>query len=276
MIKFLHSGDMGDLVAGLATVKEICERENQKAIMLCDTSGGLYNRWVKAQSQGGGLKFKKKSLEFLQPLLEYQPYVASVKEWDANEKPDYDLNDFRSVFFDRAKLEATNQNLLFAHQYAMGLEMGYKGPWLKVPETPVTRALLVSRSNRYHSSDQVYLLNKFKLASNGNAFMGMDIEYKAFLDCVQTEVGRVAICDALDAAKQIAASAKYIVNGTLFYWIAVGMGHPCIHHELGVDIPTTLFPPQMPNITYWQGLHRQIPKPIDEEKKEKPIAWDPA
>lgn len=276
MIKFLHSGDMGDMVAGLATVKEICERENQKAIMICDTSGGLYNRWIKAQSQGGGLKFKNAGLSFLKPLLEFQPYVASVKEWDGKEKPDYDLNEFRSIFFDRTKLQATNQNLLFAHQYAMGLEMGYKGPWLATPDFVHARQILVARSNRYHSSDQVYLLTKAKYSENNNAFIGTDLEYKAFRDCIQTEVNRVHVSTALDAAREIASSNKFIVNGTLFYWIAVGMGHPCIHHELGVDIPTTLFPPQMPNITYWQGLHRQIPKVIDEEKKEKPIAWDPA
>ena len=40
-LTFLHSGDMGDIISSLAAVKEVCEKQNKKAILFFDTSGGM-------------------------------------------------------------------------------------------------------------------------------------------------------------------------------------------------------------------------------------------
>lgn len=269
-LSFKHSGDMGDIVAGLATVKEICERREAMAQIYLDTSGGKDDPLILRQSRGGGLKFNDAAFQFLKPLLEEQPYVAFVGKWQKGIAVDYDLNAFRAVFFDKNLLRTTNQNLLFAHQVVFGLDMGYKGPWLKWPSVKQTRSLLAARSNRYHSSDQVYLIHRFELANERNGFMGTDLEYNAFQDCIQHKVPRVAVKNALDAANEIAASKRFIVNGTLFYWIAVGIGHEDIVHEMGVDIPTTLFPYcEKMGIKTFQGLHSIEAKLIDEEKTDE-------
>ncbi len=239
-LNFLHSGDMGDIIAGLYTVKQICEKEHCKANLFLDTNGGKHDPLIMRQSKGEGQKFNQASYDFLKPLLEVQSFIASVNTW--NEflpvSIDYDLNTFRKIFFDMKTIQETNQNLLYSHQYVFGLPMECKGPWLDPIEAELKRKILLSRSTRYHSSDQMYLIQK---GEPSMGFMGTDLEAECFKDCMRLEVPRVEIANALDAAKEIAASEKFLVNGTLFYWIALGIGHSNIWHEVGVDIPTTVF-----------------------------------
>jgi len=239
-LNFLHSGDMGDLVAGLYTVKQIFEREGAKANLFLDVNGGKHEPLILRQSHGEGLKFNAASYDFLKPLLEAQSFVSGVAKWRPNDpvQIDYDLNQFRKIFFKKESLQATNQNLLYSHQFVFGLPMECNGPWLDPIVVAPKRKILISRSTRYHSSDQIYLIQRGKPSMS---FMGTDLEAKCFYDCTRMEVPRVAITNALDAAKEIAASEQFLVNGTLFYWIALGIGHKNIWHELGEDIPTTFF-----------------------------------
>ena len=250
ILKFRHSGDMGDIIAGLYTVKHICEKENAVAELYLDTNGGKDNPIIMRQSGGLGNKFNNANYEFLKPLLEIQRYIRKVDKYNKSVFVDYDLDDFRKVFFDRKALEATHMNLLYAHQYAFDIPLGYEKPWLDWIDVPTTRKTLISRSTRYHSSDQMYLIRRNE---TGMSFMGTDIEAKSFLDCTRIETSRVSITNALDAAKQICASEEFLVNGTLFYWIAVGLGHKKIWHEVGVDIPTTVFKEDIPSIKYVIG-----------------------
>lgn len=252
-LNFLHSGDMGDLIAGLCTVRKICEKEDAKANIVLDMNGGKHDPLIMRQSKGEGLKFNQASYSFIKPLIEEQSFVASVMNWRGGIQIDYDLNKFREIFFNKEALEATHQNLLYSHQYVFGLPMECTGPWLDPIDVPQKRKILLARSNRYHSSDQLYLVQR---GETSMGFMGTDLEARCFKDCTRMEVPRVAITNALDAAKEIAASEKFIVNGTLFYWIALGIGHKNIWHELAVDIPTTYFPnPDELHLKYCIGGH---------------------
>lgn len=254
-LNFLHSGDMGDLIAGLYTVRRICESEDCKANLFLDVNGGKHDPLIMRQSRGEGLKFNMACYEFLKPLLEAQSFINAVRPWNQlSPIPiDYDLNEFRKIFFDKESLQATNQNLLYSHQYVFGLPMECTGPWLDPIEVETKRKVLLARSTRYHSSDQVYLIQK---GEPSMGFMGTDLEAQCFKDCTRMDVPRVEISNALDAAKEIAASEKFIVNGTLFYWIALGIGHKNIWHELGVDIPTTYFKNgEELHVKYCMGLH---------------------
>lgn len=256
LLNFIHSGDMGDIVAGLASVKEICEKENAKARVFLDTTGGKEDQLCLRQSQGMGLKFNRKSFDFLRPLIEAQPYVCDCSDY-SEVKPltiDYNLNAFRACFFVEEALKKTHQNLVFSHQLACGLDIGYKGPWLTVPECEARRKVLMARSTRYHSSDTLYLVHRKALQEDG-AFVGTDLEAACVKDCLRMDLPRAEVKDALDVAKEIRSSEKFLCNGTLAYWIAVGMGHQSICHELGVDIPTTFFPDQNPKIEYVMGNH---------------------
>lgn len=248
-ISFLHSGDMGDIVAGMAAVKEHCESRGAKARLLLDTSGGWTNDLCVRQSKGLGMKFGRAQLAYLAPLLDAQPFVACVEEWDGKEAPDADLNEFRRGLC-RPWSAETRKNLLYSHQKALGQPVGWRGPWLRAPVPPAPIwEWLAARSTRYHSSDQIYKKHLHEI----RAFVGTDLELASFEDCFRVKPNRVLAPTALDLAEEIAASRNILVNGTLAYWIAVGLGHPHIVHEVGADIPTTVFAEDVPGLEYAQG-----------------------
>ena len=264
-ISFLHSGEMGDIVASMATVKEICERENAKAVVYLDTTGGLesnaepeVNALMVKQTNGKGCRFSANYLEFLKPLLEVQPYVAEVREHIPGSPVDYNLNWFRLCVLDPDMAKRTGTNLVFEHQLTAGLEPGYKGPWLTVGNIEVEpkHKYLVCRSTRYQSGHGfISSLEKLIMNNGGSesAFMGTEFEHEVFRNCFGWVPKRIPIKNALDAAVEITASKTFVANGTLFYWIAVGLGHRSILHELGVDILATHFPGRPPFVRYFMG-----------------------
>ena len=263
-ITFLHSGEMGDIVASLAVVREICERENKKAVVYLDTTGGMkvndreLNRVMSFQLHNRGTRFNHASYEFIMPLILCQPYVYTVCEYDGTGSLppiDYNLNAFRKCVLNGETLKATNGNLLFLHQYAMGLDMGYKGPWLTVSNEEDDRRYntIVARTSRCQSAHVFY--TAYEKVLKDAHFIGTDFEYDLFENAFGFKPNRLKVTNAANAAIAMANSNRFISNSTLFYWIAVGLGHPNIIHELAVDIPATYFPNGNPQILYVQGGH---------------------
>ena len=262
-ISFLHSGDMGDIIASLPTVKEICEREKAKAILYLDTSGGMLinedediNKAICIQSNNRGLKFNDAGYEFLAPLLQFQDYIEKVEKYSGPHlcHIDHNLNAFRMAFRDKEISRKTNQNLMYLHQVACGLEFGYKGPWLKVPsiDNGEHYDTVLARTSRYQSAHVFFAAyeNRLKKAH----FLGTDFEYALWENAFGFRPIRHEVKNALEAAIVISKSDNFLSNGTLFYWIALGIGHKRIVHELGVDVPTT-YGKDFPNVMFIRGFH---------------------
>lgn len=262
ILTFLHSGDAGDIIAGLAAVKELCEKNSAKALLLLDTTGGTtcnddeLNRIILGQSKGKGLKFSDSFYSFLVPLIEVQSYIAKVEKWDPNlqVQVDYNLNNFRRAFINREIAKKTNQNLMFLHQNAVGLDFRYNGPWLSLPnKSEVVHKIILARTSRYTSAHGFLAIYEDVLKKDAE-FIGTDFEYDLFNNTFGYYPKRFTVKTALDAAEAIDSSELLICNGTVFYWIGVGLGKNIIH-ELAVDIPTTYFPNGNPDIKYVQGAH---------------------
>ena len=262
-ISFLHSGDMGDIIASLPTVKEICERENAKAILYLDTSGGMLSNddeeldnVIRTQTNNRGLKFNDAGYEFLAPLLSVQDYIGKVEKYSGPHlcHIDCNLNAFRKAFRDKQTIIKTNQNLMYLHQVSCGLEFGYKGPWLKVPNDDGTLMYdtVLARTSRYQSAHVFFAAHENRLKQAH--FIGTDFEYALWENTFGFKPVRHNVKNALEAAVTISKSHYFLSNGTLFYWIALGLGHGNIVHELGVDIPTT-DGKDFPNVMYIQGCH---------------------
>lgn len=263
IITFLHSGDAGDIIAGLATVKEICEKENAKAILFLDTTGGTscndddLNNLVLVQTKGKGLKFNDKVADFIIPVIKIQPYIISVEKWNPSLeiKIDYNLNIFREKFIDIDVIKKTNQNLMFLHQCAVGLDFGYKGPWLSCDDfdNSEKHKIVIGRSSRCQSAHAFFSIYEDILKKDAE-FIGTDFEYELYNNCFQYYPKRLDLKDnALNALRIIKNSEVALFNSTLFYWLAVGIGHNNIIHEIPIDIPTSYFPNQNPQIRYVIG-----------------------
>lgn len=273
IVSFRHSGDMGDLIASLAAVKTYCEAHKCKAKFIMDASGGWMDKCVSAQAPNG-LKFDLKAAQFLEPLLKIQPYIAEVKidtwghETDAST---INLNGFRVLFCDPNAIRATNQNLMELHQLLLNQPLGYRGPWIDLKGAPITTDLpngvLMSRSTRYQQAHIMWeaIIANLNRKQVPYSFMGTDLEYDCFKDCFrQAHPTRLKVDNAVQMALAISGAEEYICNGTLGYWIAVGIGHRCIVHEPGNYIPTTMFREregmELPNVTYIDGMRVINPK----------------
>lgn len=244
VISFKHSGDGGDIIASLPTVKAICEKEKAKARFIMDASGGYSDEYVKAMNENGN-KFNLKMAEFLKPLVEAQDYIHSVEiDTYGIQQAEYNLNKFRREFGNNETIKQTKQNLMYLHQVAFGLPVGYSGDWLNVKVDKEPQGVLIARSTRYQSAHLAweFLIAKMNHDETPYSFCGTDLEFSAFQDCFRNaRPQRKIVKDALEMAQAIGEADTVICNGTLFYWIAVGLGHPQIMHEMANNILTTHF-----------------------------------
>lgn len=261
IITFLHSGACGDVIASLSIVKEICEQESAKAFLLLDPTGGMkcndneLNELITMQTQGLGYKFSKGQIDFIKPLIEFQPYIAKVEFWNEGlqVQVDYNLNKMRYMLQSPDVLRNTNQNIEFLYQTAFGLKNRYNAPWLFVDKPKdFGKDILIARSTRYQSA-HLWFAIRFKQLKENSAFIGTKFEHEVFKNAILFEP-KFLDCQnsALEAARYISAAKLFIANGTLLYWIGVGLGHPQIINELGVDIPTTYYK-NSKNISFIQG-----------------------
>lgn len=254
---FLHSGDCGDIVASLLTVRLLLG-EACRARLFLDITGGMeYNGEDIKNALDHPLKFNKNSFDFIKPLLEAQDYIESVQLYSSgvSDRIDFNLNQFRVLFKTAGAHKSTRGgNLDFMHKVAFGFKPEYTGPWLKCLNTGDEKIpVVIGRSTRYQSAHEI-LIQNVKLWNNA-VFIGTTLEYECFKDAMngQAENLKYYRCrNALDAANVISRSSLFCCNGTLFYWIAVGLGHQNIVHELGLNILSTFYE-NVPGIKYIQG-----------------------
>lgn len=251
---------MGDIIAGLGAVKELCEKENAKAKIILDTTGGLTcnddetNSFIYISSRKKPIKFNDSNYNFLKPLIEIQPYVESVEKYIDQTNIDYNLNKFRYEFI-------TCQNLLYAHQKILNLTPGYKGQWLFYNKPFVEEKLdiIITRSARYQSSHIFYAACEEELLNRGK-FIGTDFEYELFKESFRFTPQRYEVRNALDCLKAVSNSNVVITNATLMFWIALGFNHPKILHEQTIAVNSTTFTENETNIEYFIGFDIKKPE----------------
>ena len=175
VVKFKHSGDIGDIIASLGAVKEYCEKNNVLAEYHLDKTSGKGDPYI-SKHTNRLTKLTEYAALFAKPLLERQPYISKViiddgKDFDIN------LNKFRSGLCDKSVYLKTNNNLLFLHQWVLGLPIGYHGPWIECDDINDSHNLLVSRSARWNGAFQ-YINDNIILRNLVVDFMGLDFEYE--------------------------------------------------------------------------------------------------
>ncbi len=200
---FAHSGDLGDIIAALPTLRAL--------------GGGNIIIGPPGKDQGReslcGERF-----ESLRPLLEAQPYIGSV-QWQADPKDfTHDLRGFRvnhEYGESLADWQARHLNVKISHD-----------PWLLAMRSPASLGRAVfARSARYHNDGFPWhiLLTKHRNA----LFVGLKSEHDDF----QRKFGGVEYCSTrnlLELAEVIAGSHLFVGNQSCPFWIAVGLGVPLI------------------------------------------------
>lgn len=198
MRNFIHSGDLGDVIYSLPTVRAL--------------GGGkmhLHDRPGVVTGHGMGLD----RVCAIRSLLQAQPYVVTqdhVGEW-------IDLNAFRFMGFDLHR-----QNLADNYLIANGLPTSHRDtPWLRASEC-FYEPVVISRSARYHKPGFPWRRIVERMGQFA-VFVGTPAEHTAFVQ----EFGSVRYAHTrtlLEAAEIINASELFIGNQSCPLAIAHGLG----------------------------------------------------
>jgi hypothetical protein len=244
MKTFKHSGDMGDIIYSLPTIRAL-----GGGILYLDPKGGESDHFIKMQCIDGRTKLNKNSIDFLTPLLKIQPYIEDVKYWNG-EKVDYNLDEFRQKFADPNKRNK-NANLADLHLEQFNLSPSeVLNPWISVDNTTkLHKSVIIARSPRYHGSYGILNASKFFIRDKA-IFVGIPKEHEYFEWTFDIKVDYHKTETSLDLARVIKGCDLFIANASLPLSIAIGMGHPSIKHELDLKVPTCVFE-NLKNISYF-------------------------
>lgn len=197
---FYHSGDAGDIVASLLSVRQL-------------GGGKIVIGPGPCRESMAGARF-----ESIKPLLECQPYVTGV-EW-SDVKPDRCL-DFSTFRHDHRFGES------LAHWQArhLGIDDLDTSPWLTVPAVR-TDQVVFARSKRYHNGFFPWfgLLDRYPSA----LFVGTDEEFRFFGELHKRPktpwIAKARTNGLLDLARLIAGGRLFCGNQSCPWWIACGLG----------------------------------------------------
>lgn len=244
MKTFKHSGDMGDIIYSLPTIRGL-----GGGILYLDPMGGNTDMYVINQSIDRRTKLNNNSIDFLIPLLKLQSYITDIRYW-SGETVDYNLDEFRQKFSD-SKKRNKNNNLADLHLEHFGLQFSeVEKPWITVDEgIKLDRKILISRTPRYQSNYGFLNANKFFLANNA-IFVGLPKEHEYFEWTFDIKIPYHKTNNSLELARAIQGSEIFIGNGSLPLAIAIGLGHKDIHQELDIKVPTCVFE-NLKNIKYF-------------------------
>lgn len=228
-LTFYHSGDLGDVIYSMATIREL--------------GGGIVhlgpdNRTTMPTRE----PMVPKRIQLIAPLLVAQPYVHGVEYRDSlSPQIDYDLNQFRKEIIGSRGDIAPGMNLARCHlkHFGQPLEADEK-PWLTVDD-PVRldgKSVVIARTARYHNPRFNWREIVRKYGSRA-VFVGTENEWRSFcqefgpVDYHQTET-------LLDVARIIAGAKLFVGNQSCPYAIAEGLKQNAIL-EVAPQAPNCMF-----------------------------------
>lgn len=239
---FKHSGDLGDIIYSLPTIRAL-----GGGILYLDPKGGGHEEYIKRQCPEGKTKLDASKIDFIKPILEAQPYIEEVRHWNG-ESYTHNLDEFRIVFGSPTRRSPT-ANLADCHLQRFDLPFSETDkPWLTVDgEIIISRPVVINRSPRVQGG--YGRLNAMKMdLQRDAAFIGLPKEHEYFEWTFGITVPYYPTSNVMDLAKVIKGSKLFIGNSSFPLALAIAMGHPKIFQEVDPKAPTTVF--QNKEMTY--------------------------
>lgn len=200
---FGHSGDIGDIIYSLPTIK-------------AKGGGVLYLYDIPSRTAHG---MNEAKVDRIRPLLEYQPYIESVLWFE--HAADHSLNGFRD------HLRNAGEHLADAHLATHGL--GWRGraeAWLEVDRPVHACDVIVQRSARYQN-DRFPWGDAVEQYHGRMGFVGFRDEHEDFCRGFG-DIPLVDCPDFMSLARVIAGSKLYIGNQSSPLAVAHGLKHPVV------------------------------------------------
>lgn len=211
---FYHSGDSGDIVYSLPTVRAL-----GGGIVYLGPDG--YPRMQPRQHLTWSL------FENIAPLLKAQSYVEDCLYSPKAGVAQFNLNEFRMEILREVLNTKPGYNLarVHLHHFQQRLDEDKK-PWLTVPAPRHEADVIVARTERYHNGrfDWRKVVSVYK---DRIAFIGTENEWRLF--CMQFgDVPHAGTKNLLEVAQVIAGSKLFVGNQSCPFAIAVGLGHAAV------------------------------------------------
>ena len=210
MINIKHSGNIGDIIFSLCTIKQISIKHNDKIDIYLDLSGAV----------GGYLDLDR--VNSLIPLLKRQEYINDVFFFNDTIKIDYNLDNFRylarfdgSITLSQAHLKANGFNNIDENEKHLFIN----------EQSDALYDVVCSRTSRYNNPNINYnsILNDYK--NMKICFIGYKCEYDNFISKIDAsyKIDYVFTKDLYEAAKIINSSKFFIGNQNPCFSIAQTM-----------------------------------------------------
>jgi hypothetical protein len=227
---FGHSGDLGDIIYALPTVKA--------------AGGGVLYLYHQPGKTWHGMDEKRAAS--LRSLLVLQPYIRDVVFCPEGRPPDasdHNLNGFR----DHGR---PGRNLADMHlaTHGFGPELR-SAPWLAVDRPAVEATVVFARSSRCRN--EAFPWKRLWSAYRNTAgFVGTREEHDDFTRSIGP-IPHLATTNLLDVARVIAGSRLFVGNQSCPAAIAEGLKHPMIL-EVYPPMPNCCFH-RLERINAWDG-----------------------
>jgi hypothetical protein len=222
MFKFKHSGDLGDIIYSLPTIKAL--------------GGGVL--YLHSSKENPSFKnqpitnLSTASIESIKPLLEMQDFLINVFTWNG-EQVDYDLDVFRN--------NIRFNNLAISHLDSFNLDQNLsKYRWLNFNTTrKLPRPFVISRSTRYHSNYVAWVEILSQIKEN-SIFVGLEKEHEIFEYTFNVKIPYYPTPTILDLTETINSCEQLFCNQSLPHAIAEGL-HKRLFCEIFRVYPAAVF-----------------------------------
>jgi hypothetical protein len=207
-VTFSHIGLLGDIIYSIPCMLALAK--GKKIELYLDLSKkSMYPKEFKHYNQNKILT--EKSVGFIKELMLTVPNFVKCEAL-ADEKIDYDLNEFRKYPFDYRMGNISRWYFL-----TFGVTYNLSKPWLTVePDITYKDEVIIARSFRYRAPTIDYsFLNKIKNIS----FVGLDDEFEDLRKAIPN-LKRIIVSDALELAKIIAGCYCFIGNQSFPFALA--------------------------------------------------------
>ena len=225
MKTFKHSGDMGDIIFSLPTIRAL-----GGGVLFLDPEGGESEPLV-AWNRFTNTKLTPSIIRFISALLWGQKYIHEVRWWDGREV-DYNLDKFRS--------HVRHNNLSDSHLAAFALPLEERDQkWLKVHPKKLDKPYFIARSCRYHGNFSFWEQIDPEVIKNAY-FIGHEKEHEYFEYTFGHKIDRYVVDDIMDMAGVIAGCEKFYGNQGLPHAIAEGLKKDIVN-EVFRPYPAAVF-----------------------------------
>ena len=207
-MRFFHSGDLGDIVYALPSMRTLCERDGSKAFLYLGDRDWTRSRWSPSL------------LSVIEPFLISQDFIEEVILLPRNEIPAIPFTDF-SCFRNGGYL--LGDSIYERQRRWVQADADISGPWLQ-SDRLISRKILINRTSRWHGIGFPWkeLLARFPTQA---VFIGLGQEHEAFVQEFG-EIPFVPTKNLLEAARLISGCSFFIGNQSVLGAIANGFFTP--------------------------------------------------